>query len=370
MLSNIQSYVATALSSTLSDAFVRFSTKDRVLFAKRLAFLMNAGVSMYESMQLLRSQFRGKRLHRIFDTITDDIGSGKSLARSLTPYQSLFGPFTIKLIDVGETVGTLPENLSYIADVLYKKALLEQKIRSALIYPFFIAITTLGVTSGLIMFIFPKIMPIFISLQIPLPWTTKALMATSTFLIKWWWAVLLFIVICVVSLLILYARYLPFRHIFQKIYSVLPVTGTLTRLFQCATTCRILGITLRSGLPLSEATFVTADAVSIHAYTVAYKRCGEELLTGKTLSTTLRNYPRLFPVLIPDLVLIGEQTGRLSETLLYLSDLYESELESYTKNLSQSLEPFLLLTMGLIIGVIAVSVVSPIYEITKFIGVN
>ena len=348
--------------------FIHFSTKERVLFAKRLSFLVKAGVSLLESVTIIRNQTKSKRKKRIFDTIINDIAAGQFLSKSLERYTQLFGEFTINIIRVGETAGVLPDNLIYLSEELSKKHALERKIQGALIYPIFITIATFGVTGMLVVFIFPKIMPIFVSLNVKLPWTTKALLSVSEFLSQWWWLTIIGLVVFAILFEVARRSLRPFRYALDWTVLRLPIAGEIARSFNCANFCRTLALSIKSGITLSEALYITADITKNLLYKKAYLDFATHVQRGEKISTAMVKYPHIFPDMLPHMILIGETTGSLTHTLSYLSELHEAEVEEGTKNLSNSIEPLLLIIMGILVGVIAVSVISPIYEVTKYIG--
>ncbi len=360
--------IQTSRVAPASSSFIRFSINEQVLFAKRLSFLVKAGVSLVESVTMIRNQTKSKRKQKIFETIIHDLSAGQSLASSLEKYKHLFGEFTINIIRVGENAGVLSENLIYLADELAKKQSLERKVRGALIYPLFITIATLGVTGMLVVFIFPKIMPIFISLNITLPWTTRALLAVSVYLENWGLHTIVGIIIAFI-VYALFRKYFPsVRKASDWLILQLPIVGSIARAYNSANFCRTLGLNIHAGINLTEAMYITADVTKNVIYKNAYLDIAEHVVKGVKISTTMQKYTNVFPDMLPHMVLIGETTGTLPDTLGYLSDLYESEVDESTKNLSSSIEPVLLMVMGVLVGLIAVSVISPIYEVTKHIG--
>ncbi|MEK9177025.1 MAG: type II secretion system F family protein, partial [Patescibacteria group bacterium] len=160
----------------------RFSIKDQMLFAKRLSFLVGANVPILESFHVLKEQTRSSRVRHVYERIIHDIENGQALSKSLHKFGKTFTPFAINLIRVGELSGSLAQSLIYLAEELKKRYILKGKIVSALVYPIIITVATLGITGLLTVFIFPKIMPIFASLNVELPLTTRILLAVSTFL--------------------------------------------------------------------------------------------------------------------------------------------------------------------------------------------
>lgn len=360
--------VVSSVSEPASANFVRFSIKEQVLFAKRLAFLSKAGVSILESITIIRNQTKSKRKRRILDTVVADVAAGQSLSKSLERYKQLFGEFTVNIIRIGETAGVLPENLMYLAEELSKKQALQRKVQGALIYPIFITIATLGVTGMLIVFIFPKIMPIFISLNVSLPWTTRALLSVSEFLSQYGFVTLLGIIFVIIAVELARRAFRPLRLAADWFLLKLPIAGGIARSYNCANFCRTVALNIKSGVALSESLLITADVTKNILYREAYLDFAAHVMKGEKISTTMAKYPNIFPDMLPHMILIGETTGSLSNTLSYLSDLYEAEVEESTRNLSNSIEPILLMTMGIMVGTIAVSVIAPIYEVTKSIG--
>lgn len=348
-----------------SSIFLRFSINEQVLFAKRLSFLIKAGVSILESITLIRNQTKSKRKRKIFDTIIQDISAGQFLSTSLEKYGHLFGEFTINIIRIGENAGVLSENLIYLADELAKRQALQRKVQGALIYPIFISIATLGVTGMLVVFIFPKIMPIFISLNITLPLTTRMLLAVSIYLQEWGLLTLLGAIFGIIVFIIVRNIILPVRKATDWILLKLPIAGNIARAYNSANFCRTLALNIRAGVNLVESLHITADVTKNILYKNAFEDFASHVVKGERISSSMMEYSKLFPDMLPHMILIGETTGTLSNTLSYLSDLYETEVDESTKNLSNSIEPILLMTMGVIVGLIAVSVISPIYEVTR-----
>jgi type IV pilus assembly protein PilC len=360
--------VIASVSEPAPANFVRFSIKEQVLFAKRLAFLSKAGVSILESVTIIRNQTKSQRKRRILDTVVADIAAGQSLSRSLEQYKQLFGEFTVNIIRIGETAGVLPENLMYLAEELTKKQALQRKVQGALIYPIFITIATFGVTGMLIIFIFPKIMPIFISLNVTLPWTTRMLLSLSEFLSAYGFLALIGLVVMVVAFEFSRRTVHKVHYVMDWLLLRLPIAGGIARSYNCANFCRTVALNIRSGVTLSESLFITAEVTKNSLYREAYLDFAAHVMKGEKISTTMSKYMKIFPDMLPHMILIGETTGSLSNTLSYLSDLYEAEVEESTRNLSNSIEPILLMTMGIMVGVIAISVIAPIYEVTKSIG--
>ena len=352
-------------SESMGVSFIRFSIKEQTMFAKRLSFLIKAGVPLLESLYLIRNQTKSRGKVKIFDAVIDDVSCGQYLSTGLGKFPHHFGEFTVNLIRIGELSGILPENLMYLADELAKKHALQRKVRSALIYPIFITITTLGVTGMLTVFIFPKIMPVFVSLDITLPLTTRILLGVSVFLQSW--GIHLVLGIIVATGLFVFAR----THLYKLhratdwLLLSLPIAGDIARSYNVSNFCRTLGLLLNSGVQVTEALEITANITKNLVYKEAYEHIAKEVTKGESISKHIPTGTLVFPDLLSHMVAIGEKSGSLTQTLGYLAELYETEVDEKTKNLSNTIEPVLLVVMGVIVGLIAVSVITPIYDITK-----
>ena len=191
------------------------------------------------------------------------------------------------------------------------------------------------------------------------------LLSVSVFLKHWGLLVvgglaLFFFVFSIIRTKIYWIRYAT-----DYLLLYVPVAGSIARTYNAANFCRTLGLLLSSGVRISEAMQIVADVTHNVVYKKVFARIATSIMRGAPISEDLQKYSSIFPDMLPHMIVIGEKTGSLSDTLGYLSALYESEVDEHTKNLSNSIEPILLVTMGILVGLIAVSIISPIYEVTK-----
>lgn len=354
--------------SFTSTTFVRFSAKDQTLFAKRLSFLIKAGVPIVESLLLLRTQTKNKGKARVLDAVIADVSSGQHLATSLGKHNRMFGDFAVNLIRVGETSGILSQNLVYLAEELQKKQALQRKVIGALVYPVFITVATIGVTAMLTAYIFPKLMPIFTSLHVELPLTTRVMIAASAYIRDWGLLTALGIVLFIMLFLFIRSRFEAFRKATDRMVLYIPLAGSIVRAYNLTNFTRTLGLMLKSGIKLTSALEVTADSTKNRVYRDACRHMATLVVRGEPISKGLAAHPRLYPDILTHMVAVGERTGSLSNTLGYLGEMYESEVDDATKSLSSSIEPVLMIVMGLMVGTVAVSVITPIYDITQHLN--
>ena len=342
----------------------RVSIKDQVIFFKRLSMMLRAQMPIVTALSMIETEVSKGSLTKITSTVIASISSGQTLGNALTPYKHIFGYFCLSIVAVGERSGTLPESLDYIAVELKKKHELRKQILGALIYPAIVVVATLAITIFLVVYIFPKIVPIFLSVQTTLPWSTRFLMSVSNFLSVYGWYI--------ISLMVLIGVCLPFilkikgvNYYFSLMILYTPIIGPLCRYFNLAQISRTLGLLLTNDIPIITSLDITSNSLNNSIYKDRLQAVRFEILTGKSIASELQKYPHLFPPLFIQMVQAGEKTGSLPVTLTYVSEIYESDIKDITKNLTTILEPLLMLFMGLMVGFIAISIITPIYGITQ-----
>ena len=342
------------------------SLQEQVIFFKNLSVMVKAGMPLLDSIRRLQTQTKSRSMRKILEHLTKEVANGQFLSASMEHFRNIFGNFAISIIRVGEASGILSENLNYLAEELKKRRALRQKVISALIYPIIIILATLGITTLLTVYIFPKILPIFKSLNVDLPFTTRTLIAASDFLINYGFYLALGIIAAIIAWWLILRVY-AIRFIHHRFILYLPLAGKISQNYNMANFCRTLGLLLRSDIKVVEALSITAKTLTNLVYRKEFEEISKEIASGNEISRHLERRPDIFPLMLSQLIAIGETTGNLSETLLYLSDFYETELDEITKNLSSVLEPLLMIVMGGVVGFIAVSIITPIYEVTQYI---
>ena len=346
-------------------SYASFSIKKQTFFAKRLSFLIRAGVPMLESMHVIKKQAKSRKDIKIFNKIISDVANGQSLAASLARFKGVFGNFTINIIRAGESSGTLIQSLSYLADELKKKELLRRKILSSMFYPIIITAATFGIVTLLIVYIFPKILPIFQSLHAQLPISTRIVIFLSAFIRDYGLFILGGLILFAIAFHLARKHLQGVRLFSDSLILRVPLFGQIAKNYNLTNSCRGMGLLLKSGVTLTEAFLITADTTDNRAYKNSFKDLSRNIMRGKSVSDLVVAYPALFPEMLAHMLSIGEKSGNLSNTFVYLSEYYENEFDDLTKNLSSALEPVLMIVMGLLVGFVAISVITPIYSITQ-----
>jgi type IV pilus assembly protein PilC len=335
-------------------------------FAKRLSMMMRSGMPIAQGISMLGSQAHSGSTAYVFQELTAHVSAGQPLSSALKKFEHIFGEFCISIVKVGETIGTLPENLNYLAEELKKARDLKRKVTGALVYPAIIVLATFGIATFLTVYIFPKITPIFASLKSELPLSTKILVALSSFLISNGGWVIFWLIAFSVTLFAL-LRWKPFRYWFDHFVLTLPLFGVMMQYYNVTNTTRTFGLLLKSEVRVAHAFEILAESTKNLAYREALERAGVQVVKGRKISSQFEGNKRLFPPIIAQMIAVGEQTGNLSGSLMYCSEMYEEELNDFTRNLTTIIEPVLMIVMGLIVGFVAISIITPIYGLTQYI---
>ena len=271
------------------------------------------------------------------------------------------------MVRVGETSGTLSDNFKYLAQELEKKAQLQKKVVGALIYPIVILIATFGITGIMVFVIFPRILPVLRSLNVDLPLATRVFIWFSELVINHSaWLALGLVALIIAWFLLL--RIPSFRYGVHRTLLRMPLLGPLITDVNVITISRTMNLLLKGGVRIVEALEISGRSLNNLVYQQQIRDIGLAVQRGDRMSKLMIERPALFPATFAEMANVGETTGKLDETLEFLAEFYESELDAATKTLSNVLEPILLLAMGLVVSFVAISIITPIYKISQTLG--
>jgi len=303
---------------------------------------------------------------KILGRIETSVRGGNTFSDSLREYPKVFPPLFVSAVYAGETSGSLEENLEHASEQMRKEQELSAKIRGAMLYPIIVLLATFVLGLAISFFVLPQITPLFEGLKVDLPFTTRWLISFSSF-IQLHGAVF-FSGIITFSILFIYLVRKKFSQpITHKILLNLPVVKHLVRSANLARFCRTLGTLLKSGLTLDESVAITRDSLDNFYFKQALADVSSRLSSGTPLSRHLSRHEKLFPKLVTRMIRVGEESGRLEETLYYLAGFYEEEVDNSAKTMATAIEPILLIGIGLVVGFLALSIITPIYSITSSI---
>lgn len=337
---------------------------DKLLFTKHLSIMLKSGITISEAIDTLALQTKSNKFNKVLTEISKDIKNGQSLAKSLQKHSKIFDTLYVSLIEVGEQSGTLEGSLNFLSNQLAKEYSLHKKIQGALLYPAIVMVAITIVGMGMSLFVLPKLTDLFTSLGVNLPITTRALLYFAN-LMKNHGILITLGFIIVLTLLRLFIN-LPFvRPKWDRIILSLPIFGTLLQNQQLSSICRNLGVMLKSGLTITKSLAIQHAATSNHVFKDYIKGLQKSVDKGRDMGTELDegNYSKFSPI-AAKMIAVGEKTGKLDEVFLYLGDFFEEEVDNIAKNLSVVLEPIILLGVGLIVGFVALAIISPIYQLT------
>ncbi|MBU0671104.1 MAG: type II secretion system F family protein [Patescibacteria group bacterium] len=347
----------------ISLSFGRVSTVEKVLFAKNMAVMIKAGLSLKEALEVVYDQAKGK-FKKVLGEIIGNVEAGKNLAESMEKYPKIFPNYFTSIIRVSEESGTLEENMAYLAEHMEADMALKRKIRSAMMYPGFVigATVILGLTLGI--FVLPKVTKLFESMDAELPITTRALMWISEMMQSYGLYIAIGVVVGVIFLFwFLRLKFIrPFTH---RILLHFPIVSKISKNMNLARFNRNMSILLRSGLPIDRSLEIGAETLNNYIYKKDLAQASEEVKKGIPLSESLVEHENEFPSLETHMLRVGEDSGNLEETMSYLSGYYEEEVNNITENLTTILEPVLLVGIGLVVGGLALSIITPIYSISS-----
>lgn len=348
------------LDSDISLGGVNISQK--IIFTKHLAVMLKSGLTITEALDIVHDQAEGK-LKKIIAIVKESVRSGSSLSSSLKKFPKVFSSVFVNSIYVGESSGTLDENLESVATSLTKDRDLMSKIKNAMFYPMIILFLAFGLGIVMSFLVLPRIMPLFEGLGLDLPvttrmliWFSKTIDAHGKELI-----VTIFVSLFFLSWLLKQKFTHPVTH-----YLILriPIVGDISRNKNLALFCNTLGTLLKSGLNIDRALEITQNAAQNYYYQKSLEVVSSKTGKGMKMSDILQNYKKLYPTLATNMIKIGERSGRLEETLFYLGEHYEGEVDNSVKKFSTAIEPMLLIFIGLLVGGLAMSIITPIYQLT------
>jgi len=348
--------------------FDRISFVDKLLFTKHLSTMLKAGIPIAESIDTLAKQTRSRAMGKVLTQILADVQNGQSLGSALKKFPRVFDELYVSLISVGEESGKLDENFEYLVKQLGKDNALRGKIQGALMYPGLVLTATVVMGTFISLFILPQLVDFFGAFQMELPLPTKILLAIANYMKSYGILTIVGIIGCAFLLSLFVAT--PFgKPIWHRFLLRIPLVGEMITYGQLARFSRNLGVLLGSGVPLTRSLEVTGQSLSSIPFSNAVLVLSKNLTKGKTIGETMEKEDlQLFPLLVSRMVQVGEKSGKLEDVLLYLGDFYEEEIDTISKNLSTILEPVLLITIGLVVGFVAVAIIGPIYDLTGSIS--
>ncbi len=343
------------------------SSMNKIFFTRHLTALIGAGISLTEALEVLSGETKSSSFKTVINDVAASIRNGNTLSHAMSRHPKVFDRLYVHVVGIGEQSGTLEENLEYIVTQLEKARDLKQKLIAAMIYPAIIFFLAVFIAAGLIVFILPRLLPVFASFDVELPLTTKVLIGISSFFENYGFIAVGAFVGALILIRVL-AIVPSVNFILARMALVVPIFGPIVRNLNLAFLSRTMETLIRSGVSMSEALEITSDSLGNAAYRRKLHSFMGPIKEGRGLGTEFEAEESFFPTTFSRMVSVGERSGGLEKSFNYLAVFYEKEVDNLTNNLSNILQPVLLVVVGFVVGFIAIAIVTPIYKFTESIG--
>ncbi len=352
------------ISVKFFDRFTSVPLKEKMVFTRNLAVMVSSGLTVSRAIRNLSVQTQNKAFKKILLSVYDEVQAGRTLADGMAKYPRVFNELFVNMISVGEISGNLEEILDILALQLEKEHDLLSKVRGALIYPSVIVVAMIGIAVLMLTYILPQIIGVFKDMDVKLPATTLFIMAMSDFLRN---NAILSTGIFVGAIVgtKLFAGTAPGKRFFALTFLYLPIVGGIIIKVNCARFARIYSSLLKSGIPVVHGLTIVSKTLGNVYYKDALAEAIAEVQKGVELSKIIAKYPHIFPILVTQILEVGEETGKTEVVLQRLAEFYEEEVSQITKNMSSIIEPILMLLIGGGVGFFAVAMLQPMYSVLE-----
>lgn len=349
--------------STSSIFKAKITTKDRALFARQLATMISAGMTLTKSLSIVSQQARNDRLKEIYNDVYKDLEEGYSFSSALAKHPEAYDRVFIAIVKSGETTGNLEKVLEETANRLENEGNFAAKIKGAMLYPAFILAALLLIGAYMMMKVIPQLKTVFEQAGSNLPILTRALIAVSDFLTQYWWVALLIVVVIIVALRYWIISDLGARTI-NRWEITIPGIKQLTTGIYMSRFSRVMEMLILAGVPLIDGLKIASGTMNNQVFEEGINEMVVEVEKGVPLSVPILKNEN-FPSLLGQMVAVGEQTGKMDEVLGKVAEYYEEETDQRIKSISTLVEPVILVIIGAGVAFLVFAVLMPIYNIAQ-----
>lgn len=345
----------------------RITTKDKVVFTRQLATLIGAGLPLAQSLHTAQEQTQNKKLQNIISEVTASVEGGKSLSESFAKHPEVFDAVFLALVGAGELSGTLDESLLRIADQQEKDAAIMSKIKGALTYPIIVLVVIFGVMGFMLFTVVPQVEKLYKDLKQTLPFITQIMVGAANIFIHFWWLIIIIVGIGIYFLM----QYLKTDSGVKTKDTLklnMPIFGQMFRKLYMARFARTGQTLLNTGVSMLDMLSLTSKAVNNSIISKSIVRAADKVKGGKALSDSLQPEDYILP-LVPQMIKIGEQSGRIDEMMGKVAKVYEDELDEQVKTISTAIEPVLMVVLAVVAGSMVAAILLPIYSLVNGINV-
>jgi type IV pilus assembly protein PilC len=346
--------------------YKKLKLQQLVVFSRQFATMINAGVSIIKCLDILEKQTKDEVLKSVIGQAMRDVKSGMSLTDSFAKHPNVFSKLYVNMIRAAELGGILDAIMERVAGFLEKEMEIRTKIKSAMMYPIIVLIFSFFMVIALFAFVLPKFKEIFLSMDVEMPLATKLLFDGSTIFKSYWYVPVILGTAGAIGYKY-FASKPAGKYKIDKLKLSIPVVGELVQKMAISRFARTFGTLVSSGVPMMRALEIVGETAGNSVLAEAVTSARESVREGQKISAPLEA-TGLFPTMVTHMIDVGEETGRLSEMLIKVSDFYESEVDAAVKGLTSMIEPLLIVFMGVVVGFIAISVMGPIFKLVSSIS--
>lgn len=334
-----------------------------VAFTRQLSTMISAGLPLTDSLVILEKQTKSANFAKIISEVVADVEGGMSLSAALSKHRMAFDIIYVKLIEAGETGGVLDKILAKLADTLEKDKDFKSKTKGAFVYPAIVILVMFVVMTIMMIFVIPKLTNLYTQVGADLPLPTKVLIFISNFMRNFWWLLIVLGGAFVWGFKVFSKTEIGAQYL-SRLMLKLPIWGKIRKMLILAQFTRTLGLLIGAGIPIIVALKVVSELLASPSYQEALDFAIARVERGSPLYQPLASNP-IFPPIIGQMLRVGEETGKMDEVLNRLSVYFEGESENLIRNLTTALEPVILVILGLGVGVLVLSIILPIYNLTS-----
>lgn len=344
----------------------KVKTKDLAIFCRQFASTLHSGITVADSLNILKKQTSNKKLAQVLEFIYDDILKGNALSASMAKEPKVFPFLLVSMVETGEVSGNLDNVMENMAEHFEKEHKLNQKVRSALTYPIVVSIIAVAVVVILLTFVMPTFVSMFSSFGGTLPLPTRILMGFSDSIRKFWYLYILFSIIIIYG----FRKYIQTdggRTAYDRFLLRMPIFGSLNTKIVMARFASTLSIMINSGVDILQAMEVIQRVVGNQYIKESIDQVRDDVRKGFSLGKSMESTGS-FPPLVYQMVEVGENAGTLDYILGNVADFYDAEVDTSVSQLTTLIEPLIMVVLGVVIGFIVISMIMPIFDLYNIIG--
>jgi len=344
--------------------FKRVPQAQKIFFVQHLKVMIRSGISIASALDTIARESDNKTFKGILTGIYYDIGRGESLSSSLAKYPRIFDELFVNIIKAGEATGKLEDVLERLYIQMKKNYELKSKIKGALIYPAIIVTAMVLIGIGMIIFVIPRITPLFQEVGATLPLATRLLISISNFFVNN--LILLGIIfIIIIILFVQLTKTMKGKYFLDSFLLKLPIISPILKKINLALFARTLSSLLKTDIPIVQTFQITARVLNNELYRQALLQSSEKIKKGIAIKEIIKNYPDLFSPVVIQMVAVGEETGSLDTILDELASFYEDEVSQIMNNLPSIIEPIIIIILGIGVAWMAIAVIMPLYSLSQ-----